>query len=144
MTRLSDISVHVESNNWQDTNLAIAKTILNEIMASIAQLLDTEKTSTIDLRAQPRMRPSTYQYLKDALSAGEVTSVVEADVRVEVRETQYPGVWWCTHRNEQGEIVTEIIEITEMPEILKPHTADIRAGLRRLKQALAAEPASPE
>ena len=137
MTRLSDISVHVELNDRKDTHLAIAKTILNEIMASIVQLVDAGKTSVIDLRVQPRMRASTYQYLKDALSSGEVTAVVEADVKVEVRETQYPGVWWLTHRNEQGEIVTEIIEITEMPEILKPHIADMRAGLQRLKHALA-------
>lgn len=136
MTRLSDISVHIELNNRKDSNLAIAKKVLNEIMTAIMQLIDTGKTSVIDLRAQPRMRASTYQYLKDILSSGEVTAIVDADVKVEVRETQYPGVWWLTHHNEQGAIVTEIIEITEMPEILKPHTADMRAGLQRLTHTL--------
>lgn len=83
------------------------------------------------------MDAATYQRLKDALSTGEVTATVAADLRVEISETQYPGVWWLTHRNERGDIVTELIEVTEVPAILKSHVADMRAGLQRLEQALA-------
>lgn len=68
---------------------------------------------------------------------GEVTAVIAAEVRITVRETQYPGVWWLTHTHEQGGIVTEFIEITMIPDILRPHTADLCAGLKRLDQALA-------
>ncbi len=70
--------------------------------------------------------------------------MVAAEVTVEIRETQYPGVWWLTHRNEQGGIVTELIEITEVPAILKSHVADMAAGLRRLEQALAPPPPRDE
>jgi hypothetical protein len=45
-------------------------------------------------------------------------------------------VWWVTHVNDRGETATEIIEITEIPAILKPHAVDVRAGLRRLEEAL--------
>ncbi|CDH44462.1 hydrogenase expression/formation C-terminal domain-containing protein [Candidatus Contendibacter odensensis] len=137
MPHLSDIPVCVDLNDNKESNLAIAKTVLNEIRALIAQLINSGKTGAIDLRQRPRMRAETYQYLKDALSSGEVTAVVDAAVKVEVRETRYPGVWWLTHLNEQGAIVTEIIEITEIPEILKPHIADMRAGLKRFDQILA-------
>ncbi|MBK8534831.1 MAG: hypothetical protein IPL59_06730 [Candidatus Competibacteraceae bacterium] len=137
MPHLSDIPVCVDLNDNKESNLAIAKTVLNEIRALIAQLINSGKTGAIDLRQRPRMRAETYQYLKDALSSGEVTAVVDAAVKVEVRETQFPGVWWLTHYNEQGAIVTEIIEITEIPEILKPHIADMRAGLKRFDQILA-------
>ena len=74
---------------------------------------------------------------------GEVTAVIEADVRITVRETQYPGVWWLTHTSEQGGIVTELSEITLIPDILMPHAADLRAGLQRLDQALAVSRAEP-
>ena len=142
MTHLSDIPVRVDSDR-KESNLAIAKSVLNEISVLVVQLIDSGKPGAIDLRQQPRMRAETYQYLKDVLSSGEVTAVVNAAVKVEVRETQFPGVWWLTHYNEQGAIVTEIIEITEIPAILKPHVADMCAGLKRLEQTLA-ESAPPE
>jgi hypothetical protein len=53
-----------------------------------------------------------------------------------VAETQYPGVWWLRHLNDRDETATEIIEITEMPAILKPHRVEIRAGLHRLTERL--------
>jgi hypothetical protein len=38
--------------------------------------------------------------------------------------------------------LTELIEITDLPDILKSHVIDMRAGLQRLRQALA-EPSPP-
>ncbi|MBK8536641.1 MAG: hypothetical protein IPL59_16845 [Candidatus Competibacteraceae bacterium] len=66
-----------------------------------------------------------------------MTAVVDAAVKVEVRNAISRRVvvdspWRA------GAIVTEIIEITaEIPEILKPHIADMRAGLKRFDQILA-------
>lgn len=142
MTHVSDIPVRVDSDR-KESNLAIAKAVLNEIRELVAQFIDSGKPGAIDLRQRPRMRAETYQYLKDVLSSGEVTAVVDAAVKIEIKETQFPGVWWLTHYNEQGAIVTEIIEITEIPAILKPHIAEMRTGLRRLEQTLA-ESAPPE
>jgi hydrogenase-1 operon protein HyaF len=118
---------------------------LNEVQAALIELDATGKTHAIDLRQLPRMSPETFQALRDALAQGEVSAVVEAQIKVEVIETQYPGVWWLRHLNERGEISTEIIEITEMPEILKPHRVEIGAGLQKLTERLrgAASPQSP-
>jgi len=141
MTRLSDIPVRMDGAARQHSNLSIAREVLNDIATALVHLASTGKPAAIDLRALPRMEPATYQYLKDALAGGEVTAVVDAQVRVEICETKYPGVWWLTHRNAHGAISTEIIEIAEVPQILRPHVADVRAGLKRLEQWLAA-PAS--
>jgi hydrogenase-1 operon protein HyaF len=137
MTQLNQVPVHFQSADGEDANLSIAKTALNEIRVSLEQLVHSGKPAAIDLRALPWMSAATYDYLKEALSAGEVTATVNADLKVEIRETQYPGVWWLTHRNRRGAIVTELIEITQCPEILKTHQADIRAGLKRIEQVLA-------
>lgn len=134
------IPIHVESRVKKVTNRSIATAVLSQILASLNDLVQTGKTAIIDLRSQAQMSAATYNYLKEALSAGEVTAVIEADLKVEITETQYPGVWWLTHRNDQGAIVTELIEITEMPDILRPNRAEIRAGLRRLEQALQEPP----
>lgn len=136
MTHLSDIPVRVDSDR-KEANLAIAKAVLNEIRELVAQFIDSGKSGAIDLRQRPRMRAETYQSLKEMLSVGEVTAVVDVAVKIEIKETQFPGVWWLTHYNEQGAIVTEIIEITEIPAILKPHVAEIGVGLKRLEQTLA-------
>ncbi|WP_295403879.1 hydrogenase expression/formation C-terminal domain-containing protein [uncultured Thiocystis sp.] len=121
----------------QVRDASIVDSVLKEIQTSLRRLIESGKPSVIDLRSLPRMRSATYRSLKEVLSTGEVTAVIEADVRITVRETQYPGVWWLTHAHEQGGIVTEFIEITLIPDILRPHAADLRAGLQRLDQALA-------
>lgn len=127
----------VRSSNKKRTNRSIATAILDEVAASLARFIETGQTAVIDLRNQPWMHESTYRTLRDALGTGEVAAVIDADRKIEITETQYSGVWWLTHRNEQGAIVTELIEITEIPDILKPHAAEMRAGLKRLEQALA-------
>jgi hydrogenase-1 operon protein HyaF len=109
---------------------------LNEIHSALLDLQANGQFHAIDLRQLPRMSPEVYQALQEALSQGEVSAVINSQVRVEVTETQYPGVWWLRHFNERDEITTEIIEITEMPAILKPHRVDIRAGLQKLASRL--------
>lgn len=142
MTRLSDIPVQAETGNLSAIDLGVVTAVLNQVRIALVEFLDSGIAAAIDLRAVPRMNAATYQHLKEALSTGEVTARVEAEATVEITETQYPGVWWLSHRNERGGIVTELIEITELPAILKSHTAEMRAGLQRLEQALA--PPSPQ
>jgi hypothetical protein len=62
--------------------------------------------------------------------------LINAEIKVEVTETQYPGVWWLRHFNADGEITTEVIEITDMPAILKPHRVGIHAGMKKLAKHL--------
>lgn len=141
MNRLSDISVCIERTASPSDNLSIATHVLREIKGLLSRFLDTGTTGAIDLRALPHMEPATYRYLRQALMTGEVTALVDADIKVEVSETQYPGVWWLTHRKGDDAIVTEIIEITLIPDILKTHVAEMRASLRRLERALPASAA---
>jgi hydrogenase-1 operon protein HyaF len=141
MNRLTDIPVRAEYHQESSSNLDVATKVLREVQRLLARFIATGEAGTIDLRAQPHMEPSTYRHLRQALTTGEVTALIDADIKVEVTETQYPGVWWLTHRNADDEIVTEIIDITLIPDILKTHVAEMRAGLKRLDQALSASAA---
>jgi hydrogenase-1 operon protein HyaF len=141
MSRLSDISIRVEHTKGSPSNLVVATQVLREIQRLLARFLATGEAGTIDLRAQPHMEPATYRHLRQALMTGEVTALIDADIKVEVTETQYSGVWWLTHRNADDEIVTEVIDIALIPDILKTHVAEMRAGLTRLDQALSASAA---
>jgi hydrogenase-1 operon protein HyaF len=134
---------------------ALIESVLCRVGDALERLLDTGRSGAVDLRAVPQMSAATYRSLRDALGAGEVVATVEAESRVEVRETQYPGVWWVAHLNERGATVTELIEVTEIPAILKSHVDDMGTGLERLRRAVndsgadraqptAAEPTLPE
>lgn len=112
-------------------NLAIAKKILADVHAALSELAASGRAQAIDLKQAPRMDAKTYAFLREALAYGEVTAQIDAEIRVEVCETQYPGVWWTTYRNGKGEVMTEIIEIALMPKILQPSMDDIEAGLQR-------------
>lgn len=137
MTVASDRPGLTEPDDQERTDIPIVRSVLTMVMEGLTQFVESGRTAVLDLRAVSRMDAATYRHLKDALGTGEVSARVEAELSVEVKETRYPGVWWLTHRNERGGIVTELIEITELPGILKSHTADIRAGRRRLEQVLA-------
>jgi hydrogenase-1 operon protein HyaF len=136
MSRLQDIPVRVEFSHPKAIKPDIVGRVLKEVQTALSDLQDHGQTHTIDVRQLPRMSPEIYQALRDALSQGEVSAVVDAQVKVEVAETQYPGVWWVRHFNEREEVATEIIEITEMPAILRSHRVEIRAGLQKLTERL--------
>jgi len=120
----------------RDSYPLLVHTVLEAVRKALERFVGAGTSEAIDLRSAPHMDAATYQSLKDVLGQGEVSALVEAELKVEVSETRYPGVWWLTHRDEQGAIVAEFIEVVEIPEILRPHGADIRAGLKRLDQAL--------
>lgn len=136
MTPVGEIPVSAADGGSPRIDLIAVHTVLGTVAKSLARFLDSGAPAIIDLKAAPHMNPATYRYLKEALSAGEVTAKIAADATINIAETRYPGVWWLTHRNERGAIVTELIEIAEIPVILKSHAADMRAGLQRLEQAL--------
>jgi hydrogenase-1 operon protein HyaF len=137
MTKLNDIPVRIEQPHPYRVDGVTVTAVLTRLAAVLAEFVETGRPGVIDLRYLPRMHEATYQALKDALSVGEVSAVVDTESRVEVMETQYPGVWWITHRDERGGIMTELIEIVDIPSILKSHPTDIRAGLGRLQRTLA-------
>jgi hydrogenase-1 operon protein HyaF len=136
MSRLQDIPVRVEFDLPEEIEPDIVSRVLNEIQSALHDLHTNGRTNAIDLRQLPRMSPETYQALRGALAHGEVSAVVDAQLKVEVAETQYPGVWWLRYLNEREEIKTEIIEITEMPAILRPHRVEILAGLHKLTERM--------
>lgn len=143
MSRLEEIAVRVEFSRPKAAKRDLVGEVLREIHAALGDLQASGKSHAIDLRQLPRMSPAIYEALREALAEGEVSAVVQAQIKVEVMETQFPGVWWLRHFNERDEVATEVIEITELPTILKPHRLDVLAGLQRLGERLHPEAISP-
>jgi hydrogenase-1 operon protein HyaF len=116
-----------------------APAILREVETSLAALVESGKTSRIDLSSLP-MGPRDFERLREALGQGEVSATIDALGPTQVCETVVHGVWWITHMNVDGTKVAEFLDITHVPEILKSHPDDARAALSRLRTQLNEQP----
>jgi hydrogenase-1 operon protein HyaF len=75
--------------------------------------------------------------LQRALGEGEVLATLNAEGTSIIHETRVPGVWWVEHRDQAGELIAELIEVTRVPEILASASDEIAAGARALREQIA-------
>ncbi len=134
---LENIAVKVEPADYSVGNLSA---ILSEIASRLEKLAAHNESSLIDLKSLP-FSPGEYEQLRIALGRGEISARLDAIGNSEINETQFPGVWWVTHYNVEGDIIADLLEITAIPSILPSQPEDVRGGLARLKQ-LIAQPAA--
>jgi len=115
------------------------KPLLHEIKHALDNLIETGRTSIIDLRSIP-LAPGEEDKILNTLGRGEVLAQLDALGLSEVVETQYAGVWIVTHYNDEDHIISRFIEVTTMPEILCSQTEDIMAAYSHLTLELADKP----
>jgi hydrogenase-1 operon protein HyaF len=123
-------------NASKPDGLALAKALLNELHAMLETLIDKGQGGIIDLRALPPLGVEGYQFLREKLSAGEVSAHIHSFGRCDIQETVYPGIWWVTHLNQGDETLTEQIEVCFIPELLKSHRDDVSVGQGKLRELL--------
>jgi hydrogenase-1 operon protein HyaF len=109
--------------------------LLVEIAARLEKLASDGTTGSIDLNSMP-LAAGEYEQLRQMLGQGEVSARIEAIGPSEIIETRYPGLWWVTHYNVEGDIVADLLEITAIPDIFKSQPDDISAGLVLLRAQL--------
>jgi hydrogenase-1 operon protein HyaF len=130
---LKDIPIHVRAE--EAYSVGNIRALLVEIAARLEKLDADGETGMIDLNSLP-LAPGEYEQLRQTLGQGEVSARIEAIGASEIIETHYPGVWWVTHYNVEGDIVADMIEIAWLPEIIKSQPEDVRAGLELLRTQL--------
>ncbi len=138
MSSLHNIPVRVELVPSPD-DVSIAKSIMHEILNLMGRLLTEGDGGVIDLRGLPAINSASLGMLEKWLSLGEVSAEVKGIGRTTVRETSYPGVWWLVYHNEKGDLVTESIQVAQVPNILISPREDIELGMERLNRMLAAD-----
>ena len=131
--KLQDIAIKVDSADSSSVGNITA--LLAEIITQLEQLLAKGSSSLIDLKSLP-LSPHEYEQLRFTLGQGEVTARLEAIGPSEIIETRYPGVWWITHYNVEGDIIADMIEVTRIPDILCSQPEDMRSGLEQLQALL--------
>ncbi len=132
MSGLKDIPVTVTAQPPAATQQVNA--IVSEIESMLRTFVATGEAASIDLRSLP-LFPGDYDALIDALGEGEVQATVRALGPTSIRETGYPGVWWVIHYNSADEVMAELIEVTDCPEILRSQKADLVDSLVQLTES---------
>jgi hydrogenase-1 operon protein HyaF len=136
MSRLAGIPIRIEPPARVDGLGGGVTAILHEIVTLLERLATAKEPSAIDLRSLP-MSPLDRTELKRALGEGEVQATLNAEGVSTIQETRIPGVWWVEHRDPQGQLVAELIDVTYLPEILARVPNEIAAGALALREQMA-------
>jgi hydrogenase-1 operon protein HyaF len=151
LTRLAEIPIRIEGMPTRDEPsrppAPVAAfglgggvaAILVELAGLLERLARSNTAAAIDLRSLP-MSPQDRAELKSALGEGEVRATVDAEGVSSIREARISGVWWVEHRNRQGDLIAELIEVARVPEILARASDEISRGANALREQIAAQP----
>lgn len=134
MNTLEEIGIRIVEEERGDSS-GNARALLHEIATMLQQLLENGETGVIDLRSMP-LSAEEYHTLHEILGEGEVTATLETLGSSRVRETSIAGVWWIIHHNAEDEVIAEMIEVTQIPTILKSDPVDISEGVATLQERL--------
>lgn len=130
---LDAIPIHVIDPPSAEPGLSgNAPPLLRELSELAKRLLTSGETSAIDLSALP-LTPADLAWLQDTLGAGEISVSLQANGESTLNETACPGIWWVTHRNEQGAVTSQFIEVAFVPELVKAHPEDVKNGQEYLE-----------
>lgn len=110
---------------------ASAQALLTEIEDCVSRFAAGGEEVSIDLRCLKSM-PEEREMLASLLGHGEVSATIDASGRTELYETSVPCVWWVRHRNSEDEVVGEMIEIAEIPEVMLGDRKAVASGLEAL------------
>jgi hydrogenase-1 operon protein HyaF len=135
MSRLSEISIRIEAPTRLGGLGGGVGAVLSELVSMLERVAAGGDTDTIDLRSLP-MSAEDRTELQSALGQGEVHASLRTEGVSTLQETAVSGVWWIEHRDAQGEVVAELIEVGAIPAILNASPEDMAASARALRSRL--------
>jgi hydrogenase-1 operon protein HyaF len=129
------VTVSADDPYQADALSGNAPVLLREIAEHVRRLLGDGESTAIDLNALP-LTPADQDWLKQTLGQGEIAVTLISDGESTLEETACPGVWWITHHNEQGAVVSRFIDVAFVPELVKAHPEDVKIGLEHLESLI--------
>lgn len=112
-----------------------ARLLLRQLVEMLDKLLRHDEPGHIDLRAM-ELDEDDYALLHQTLGEGEIMAQVSNFGRVSVMECGYAGIWWVTHMDESGQVLSEFLEVSYCPEVLIAETETVADGRNALRAHL--------
>lgn len=109
--------------------------LLFELAAMMERLAVTGEPGSIDLRSLP-MSPPERLRLQALLGPGEVQATLDAGGLSTFAETRYAGLWWVEHRDHHGRLISELFDVSPIPQILASTLDEIGAAAAVLRASL--------
>lgn len=134
MSGLAGIPIAVESEVQEHLSANVIA-LLHEITTLQEQFIASGDIGQIDLKTLP-LTEGEHKALDAILKTGELRCELDAAGRSEIFETVLPGVWRMRYFNIDDELIAELIEISEIPEILKADIGEMEEGMNALKAQL--------
>lgn len=122
-----------------DVETGNVRPLLHEIRHALERLAAGGEGTVIDMQSLP-LAPGEEKRIEEALGQGELRAELDALGPSTIAETAYPGVWLITHRNTENEVIGRLIEVTDIPALLRSQREDIVAGLKKLEVELQETP----
>jgi len=142
MSRLSDIAVRIEAPTRSGGLGGGVAAVLSELVGMLERVALGGEPATIDLRSLP-MSPQDRIELQQTLGQGEVQVTMTAQGVSTLQETGVSGVWWVEHRDRQGELIAELIEVVAIPQILVVSRDEMIASAQGLRERLSISHEAP-
>jgi hydrogenase-1 operon protein HyaF len=121
---MSSLNIPIEV---AEVETGMAQAIFNELTDYLQQLATDGKTHTIDLSGLP-LNGADHERLEQLLGRGEVEITLNTLGDSRIYETAYSGVWWIRHYSADQKLISEFIEISRCPDIIKAHPDDVQAA----------------
>lgn len=131
MEPVSSIGVPIEIAG-ERSNLSQA--LLEELAEHLNNYANTGQPHVIDLGSLP-ITDQDLDDLENWLGQGEVDATLVTIGESRVYETNYAGIWWVKHYSPEQKLMSQFLEINDVPEILKCHNDDIRHSAEALLNA---------
>ncbi len=108
-----------------------ANAVLQELIAQLQVFAETGRHHVIDLTSLP-INSTDKRKLETTLGQGEVHITLSTIGESHINETAFSGIWWVKHYNTEQKIISEFIEITDVPDIIKSHPEDIKKAANKI------------
>lgn len=132
MSSIHDIPVQLSFDSTENPG-AMLDAIIQELVQLLDDYIQHGAQGAIDIKSLP-LSEDNHRQLKERLGKGEITVSAQLAGETEIHETAYAGVWWIRHRNMDGRVIAEHIEVGRVPGIVCAWDEDIRQAYRRLQQ----------
>ncbi len=129
---MSHIQIPLEIHH---SSSGMARALFNELAQHLQQLVDQDSEHIVDLFNLP-ISDQDKQELEQLLGKGEVEITLTTVGESRIFETSYNGIWWIRHYAADELLISEFIEVSWIPEIIKSHPSDVALSADRMKKII--------